>query len=207
MQNAAVVKIFEELADLLEIQNANPFRVRAYRNAARTLETLPESLAEIVKDLNRSLEDLPGIGHDLAEKIKTIITTETLPQLEELRAQVPRGVVDMLRIQGLGPKKAAALFKELGITNLDMLKAAAESGAVASLKGFGDKTAKLILEGLAHVEQAGTRMYFAEARSLAEPILAALRELPSVTQADAAGSYRRRRETVGDLDVLVTSPE
>ena len=207
MQNAAVVKIFEELADLLEIQNANPFRVRAYRNAARTLETLPESLAEIANDPDRSLEDLPGIGHDLAEKIKTIITTETLPQLEELRAQVPRGVLDMLRIQGLGPKKAAALFKELGITNLDMLKAAAESGAVAKLKGFGEKTAKTILEGLSHVEQAGTRMYFAEARSLAEPILAALRELPSVTQAEAAGSYRRRRETVGDLDLLVTSPE
>jgi DNA polymerase (family 10) len=207
MQNAAVVKIFEELADLLEIQNANPFRVRAYRNAVRTLETLPESLSEIAKDPNRSLEDLPGIGHDLAEKIKTIITTETLPQLEELRTQVPRGVLDMLRIQGLGPKKAAALFKELGITNLDMLKAAAESGAVAKLKGFGEKTAKTILEGLSHVEQAGTRMYFAEARSLAEPILAALRELPCVTQAEAAGSYRRRRETVGDLDLLVTSHE
>jgi DNA polymerase (family 10) len=207
MQNAAVVKIFEELADLLEIQNANPFRVRAYRNAARTLETLPESLADIAKDANRSLEDLPGIGHDLAEKIKTIITTETLPQLDELRAQVPRGVLDMLRIQGLGPKKAAALFKELGITNLEMLKAAAESGAVAGLKGFGEKTAKIILEGLAHVEQAGTRMYLAEARSLAEPILDALRGLPSVTQAEVAGSYRRRRETIGDLDILVTSPE
>src|SRR5579863_140907 len=207
MQNAAVVKIFEELADLLEIQNANPFRVRAYRNAARVLEALPESLAQIANDPNRSLEDLAGIGKDLAEKIKTIITTKSLPQLEELRAQVPRGVLDMLRIQGLGPKKAAALFKELGITTLDMLKTAAESGAVADLKGFGEKTAKIILEGLTHVEKAGTRMYLAEARSLAEPILAALRELPSVKQAEAAGSYRRRLETVGDLDILVTSPD
>lgn len=207
MQNAAVVKIFEELADLLEIQNANPFRVRAYRNAARTLGGLSESLAEIAKDPHRSLEDLPGIGHDLAEKIKTIVATETLPQLEELRTQVPRGVLDMVRIPGLGPKKAAALFKELAITSLDMLKAAAESGAVASLKGFGEKTAKTILEGLSHIEKAGTRMYFAEARPLAEPILTALRELPSVTQAEAAGSYRRRRETVGDLDLLVISPD
>ena len=207
MQNAAVVKIFEELADLLEIQNANPFRVRAYRNAARMLGGLPESLAEIAADPNRSLEDLPGIGHDLAEKIKTILATETLPQLDELRTQVPRGVLDMLRISGLGPKKAAILFKELAITNLDMLKAAAESGAVATLKGFGERTAKTILEGLSHIEKTGTRMYFAEARPLAEPILAALRGLPSVTQAEAAGSYRRRRETVGDLDLLVISPE
>jgi len=207
MQNAAVVKIFEELADLLEIQNANPFRVRAYRNAARTLESLTESLAQIANDPNRSLEDLQGIGKDLADKIKTILTTESLPQLEELRKEVPRGVVEMLRIQGLGPKKAAALFKELGVTSLDMLKAAAESGAVAGLKGFGEKTAKIILEGLAHVEKAGTRMYLAEARKLAEPILAALRELPTVKQAEAAGSYRRRLETVGDLDLLVTSPD
>ncbi|MBI3866069.1 MAG: DNA polymerase/3'-5' exonuclease PolX [Planctomycetia bacterium] len=205
MQNSDVVRIFEELGDLLEIQNANPFRVRAYRNAARTLGGLTESLADILADEKRSLEEIPGIGHDLAEKIRTIATTGSLPQLEELRAEVPRGVVDMLRIQGLGPKKAAALFKELGITSLDLLKAAAESGEVAKLKGFGEKTAKTILEGLAHIEQAGVRMYFAEAQPLAEAILDGLRKLPEVSQAEAAGSYRRRRETVGDLDVLVTS--
>src|SRR4029077_11330051 len=100
MQNAAVVKIFEELADLLEIQNANPFRVRAYRNAARTLGDLPESLAGIVGDPQPDIADIPGIGHDLAEKIKVILATSSLPQLEELRSQVPAGVVDMLRIQG-----------------------------------------------------------------------------------------------------------
>src|SRR4029078_9797160 len=107
MQNADIVRLFEELADLLEIQNANPFRVRAYRNAARTLGDLPESVAEIVRDPERSIEDIPGIGHDLAEKIKAIVSTGSLPQLEELRSQVPAGVVEMLRIQGLGPKKAA----------------------------------------------------------------------------------------------------
>ncbi|MGE5192207.1 MAG: DNA polymerase/3'-5' exonuclease PolX, partial [Deltaproteobacteria bacterium] len=205
MQNAEVVKIFEELADLLEIQNANPFRVRAYRNAARMLGDMPESLAEIVADPQRSLEDLPGIGNDLAGKIKTILSTGSLPQLEELRSQVPHGVVEMLRIPGLGPKKAAALFKELSITNLDMLKAAAESGTVAKLKGFGDKTAKSILEGLQHIAQAGARMYFAEAQPLAEAILADLRKLPAVHEAEVAGSFRRRRDTVGDLDVLVTA--
>jgi DNA polymerase (family 10) len=207
MLNSDVVKIFEELADLLEIQGANPFRVRAYRNAARTIGDLPESLAEILADKGRSLEDISGIGHDLADKIKTIAATGTVPQLEELRGQVPRGVVDMLRIPGLGPKKVAALFKELSITSLDMLKAAAESGDVAQLKGFGAKTAKGILEGLTQLEHVGRRMYFAEAQPLTEAILADLRQLPSVTQADAAGSYRRRRETVGDLDLLVTSAD
>jgi DNA polymerase (family 10) len=207
MQNAEVVKIFEELADLLEIQNANPFRVRAYRNAARMLGDLPESLAQIVADPGRSLEDLPGIGHDLAEKIKTILDTGSLPQLEELRSQVPRGVVEMLRIPGLGPKKAAALFKELSITSLEMLKAATESGAVAALKGFGEKTARSILEGLQHIEQSGARMYFADAQPLAEAILADLRKLPVVHEAEIAGSFRRRRDTVGDLDMLVTADE
>src|SRR5947199_7490585 len=136
MQNGDVVKIFDELADLLEIQNANPFRVRAYRNAARTLGDLPESLAEIAGNPDRNLEDLPGIGHDLALKIKTIIETGSLPQLDELRLQIPAGVVAMVRIPGLGPKKAAALFKELSVSSLEVLKAAVESGSVAELKGF-----------------------------------------------------------------------
>src|SRR6516225_5381493 len=207
MQNGDVVKIFDELADILEIQNANPFRVRAYRNAARTLGDLPESLAAIVADPDRKLEDLPGIGNDLAFKIKTIIETGSLPQLEELRQQIPAGVVEMLRIPGLGPKKAAALFKELSITNLDMLKAAAESGAVAKLKGFGDKTANSILEGLEHIAQAGARMYFADAQPLAEAVLADVRKLPAVHEAEVAGSFRRRRDTVGDLDLLVTADD
>ena len=113
----------------------------------------------------------------------------------------------MLRIPGLGPKKAAALFKELGISNLDMLKAAAEAGDVAKLKGFGAKTAQSILEGLAQLAQLGVRMYFAEAEPLVETILSDLRRFPSISEASAAGSYRRRRETVGDLDVLVTSSD
>ncbi len=205
MQNGDVVKIFDELADLLEIQNANPFRVRAYRNAARTLGDLPESLAEIAKNPDRSLEDLPGIGRDLALKIKTIIDTGSLPQLEELRLEIPAGVVAMVRIPGLGPKKAAALFKELSVSSLEMLKAAVESGAVAKLKGFGEKTAKSILEGLEHIEQAGSRVYFAEAQEPAEAVLAALKKLPEVHEAEIAGSFRRRRETVGDLDLLVTA--
>lgn len=204
MQNVEVVRIFEELADLLEIQNANPFRVRAYRNAGRTLGDLPESIAQILADPERKLDDLPGIGKDLAEKVKTICETGSLPQLEELRQQVPRGVVEMLRIPGLGPKKAALLFKELKVANCEMLKEAVESGQVAELKGFGEKTAQSILKGLERIQHVEVRMYFAEAQPVAEAILADLRKLPTVGQAEIAGSFRRRRETVGDLDVLVT---
>ncbi len=208
MQNGDVAKIFDELADLLEIQNANPFRVRAYRNAARTIGDLPESVADILADPERKLEELPGIGNDLAAKIRTIVETEGLPQLEELRAQVPRGVVDMMRLPGLGPKKAAALFKELQIASLEALKQASESGAVAGLKGFGEKTAKKILEGLGKLAQAGPqRVQLAEALPAAEVILADLRNCPGVHEAEIAGSFRRRRETVADLDLLATAAD
>jgi DNA polymerase (family 10) len=207
MQNIEITHLFEELADLLEIQGANPFRVRAYRNAARMLGDLPDSVAEIVADPTRSLEDLPGIGKDLAEKIATIVSTGTLPQLEELRAAVPAGVVEMLKVPGLGPKKAAALFQQLQITSLAELRTQCESGAVAGLKGFGAKTSQAILEGLAHLAQAGQRLYLAEVEPLAEELLAHLRGVPGVLRVEAAGSFRRRRETVGDLDLLAIAAD
>ena len=205
MQNADVARFFEQLADLLEIQGANPFRVRAYRNAARTIENLSESVADIAADDGRDLTELPGIGKDLAEKIVTIIGTGNLPQLEELREQIPAGVVEMLRIDGMGPKKVALLFNELSITSLDELKQAAENGQLAKLKGFGKKTEQKILEGIEHIAQAGQRVYLAEAKAAADAIVDDLLRLDSVTQAAVAGSCRRRKETVGDLDVLATS--
>ncbi|NOX56243.1 MAG: DNA polymerase/3'-5' exonuclease PolX [Planctomycetes bacterium] len=205
MQNAEVAKLFDELADLLEIQGANPFRLRAYRNAARTIENLPESVGDIIADPDRDLTDLPGIGKDLAQKIETIVETGSLPQLEELREQIPAGVVEMLRIPGVGPKKVAALYKELGIASLDELKQAAEAGRLAQLKGFGKKTEQAILEGIDHATEAGQRVYLAEAKPDADRIVADLSRLKSVKQAAVAGSCRRLKETVGDLDVLVTA--
>lgn len=205
MQNADVARLFDELADLLEIQGANPFRVRAYRNASRTIGDLTESVAGIEADSERKLTDLPGIGADLAEKVRTILSTGKLPQLEELRAQVPAGVLDMLRLPGLGPKKAAALFKELHIVSLAELKTAALEGKVADLKGFGKKTQDAILKEIDRVADAGKRFSIAQAKAEADAILDDLKKLKSVTQAAVAGSCRRRRETVGDLDCLVTS--
>jgi DNA polymerase (family X) len=205
MQNTDVARIFDSLADLLEIQEANPFRVRAYRNAARTIGNMSESVADILDDPNRGLDDLPGIGKDLAAKINTIVKTSSLPQLEELRAKIPAGVVEMLGLPGIGPKKVAALYKELNIDSLENLKAAAQKGEIAKLKGFGKKTEQTILENIDAVKEAGKRFFINEAKLAADEIVADLLKLKSVKQASVAGSCRRRRESAGDLDVLVTS--
>ncbi len=205
MQNDQVARVFDELADLLEIQKANPFRVRAYRNAARTITSLSQSVADLVEDQDADLTQLDGIGKDLAQKIETIVRTGTLPQLEELRQQVPAGVRDMLRIPGLGPKKVGALFGTLNITSLDELRAAAEAGTIAELKGFGKKTQQHILDNIDRAAAAEQRMRLAEAKIDADRIVGDLRQVPGVLHADAAGSCRRRKETVGDLDILVTA--
>ncbi len=207
MNNATIAVQFEELADLLEIQGANPFRVRAYRNAARTLEALSESAADILADESRSLTDLEGIGDDLAEKIAVLVTTGKLPQLEDLRAEVPVGVLDIMRLPGLGPKKAAVLWKELGIDGLGPLKAAAERGEIQKLKGFAKKTEQSILENIDQAAAAGQRTWYADAEPAVEAIVAELSKLKAVRQISPAGSFRRRRETVGDLDLLVTSDD
>ncbi len=206
MTNAEVAACFEELADLLELEGANPFRVRAYRNAARTVAGLAESVETLV-DEGADLTELPGIGKDLAEKIACIVHTGTLPQLEELRAKYPTGVLDMLKIPGLGPKKVAVLFRELGIQTLEELRAAAEAGRIAGLRGFGKKTEQSILEGIEHLQTAIARVYLAEAMPVAEAIREDIASLDCVDKAEIAGSFRRRKETVGDLDLLVTSTD
>jgi DNA polymerase (family 10) len=207
MQNAEIARLFEELADLLEIQGANPFRLRAYRNAGRTIEGLTEPIAVLAEEGPKALTALQGIGKDLANKIVVACETGELPQLNELREEVPPGVVKMLRIPGIGPKKVAALYKELKLETLDQLKEAAENGDVANLKGFGKKTAETILEGLEQIEQAGMRVYLADAMPVVEEILASLSKCEAITQVTVAGSFRRRKETVGDLDVLATSTD
>ena len=207
MQNQHIAAMFNEVADLLEIQGANSFRVRAYRNGARTLENLSQSVADLLVEPDGGLEKLDGIGKDLASKIAVIIQTGQLPQFEELRLQVPAGVLEMLRIPGLGPKKAKVLFEELGISSLEQLKIACETGKVAELKGFGKKTEKSILEGLPHAQEAGKRFLISVARASADEIVEDLKQLPSVSQVSVAGSCRRRKETCGDLDILATADD
>lgn len=207
MLNADVARLFEDLADLLELDGANTFRVRAYRNASRTVESLSADIAAIVERDPAELQQLDGIGKDLADKIVVIVRTGKLPQLEELKEKIPVGVVQMLRIPGIGPKKVSALFKELGLETLEALKQAAEQGRIAELKGFGKKTEQTILEGIALATEAGQRVFLSDAKTEADTIVADLQQLDCVQQATVAGSCRRRKETVGDLDVLVTSSD
>ncbi len=207
MQNEQVARFFDEIADLLEIQGANAFRVRAYRNASRTIGDLPESIATLADESAKALTEIDGIGKDLAEKIVTLIETGAIPQLDELREQVPTGVRQMLLIPNIGPKKVGKLYEELGVQTLDDLKAACEAGRVAELKGFGKKTEQTILEGLEHVATAGQRFLLDVSTHAAEAIVEDLLTLDVVDRASVAGSCRRRKESCGDLDVLATSSD
>jgi len=206
MTNAQIADVFEQLADLLEFQGANAFRVRAYRNGARAIRDLPESVASILED-ERDLTKIEGIGKGVAEKCAALVETGHLPQLEEIKKEVPDSVLDMLRVPNLGPKKAAVLYNELNISTLDQLKAACEAEKVRELKGFGAKTEQTILQGLDIAKAANKRIYWADADEIAQALRAHLRDCPSIEQLELAGSYRRGRDTVGDLDVLVVSTD
>lgn len=203
MKNDVIASHFELLADLLEIQGANPFRIRAYRNAARTISSTSESMDDMVRS-DRDLTELTGIGKDLARQIIEIVTTGRHASLEELKTQIPNGVLDMLRIQGVGPKKVSVFFNELGLKSLAELKAACEAGRLRELKGFGKKSEESILQNIDLAATQGERVSIAEARAAADAIVEDLRQLPEVEQVAIAGSCRRRRETCGDLDVLAT---
>lgn len=206
MTNARIADIFDEIADMLEFKGANPFRLRAYRNGARTIRHYSEPLASIVADDDRKLTDIDGIGKDLAAKIETLVETTKLEMHEELKEEIPSSVFAILRIPGLGPKKAAVLYNEMGIQSLDQLKAACEAEEVRALKGFGAKTEKVILDGMAYAESAAsqTRIQWSQADDIAQSLLKHMQTCDGIHQMEMAGSYRRRRDTIGDLDLLVT---
>ena len=207
MNNFRISEVFDLIADLLEFQGANPFRVRAYRNGARTIHDYPEQMQTILGQADRKLTDIPGLGKDLAEKVAALCATGTVPLLEELQSQVPQSVLTLLRIPGLGPKKAAVLFKELNISTLDQLRAACEAQEIRKLKGFGAKTEEAILSGIAMAKTAGDRMRWADADAIAQTIKTYLQTCPDVEQLEVAGSYRRGKDTIGDLDFLVVSSD
>ena len=207
MDNLAIANVFEELAELLEFKGENPFRIRAYRQGAKAIRDLDESVASIVADPERELADLPGIGNTLVEKTETLLKTGGLPQLEKLRGEVPEVLMQMARIPGLGAKKAATLQKELSIESLGDLRKACESGQVAKLKGFAKKTEQSILEGLAIAEQAAERIYWAKGDELAKSIERHMQQCDAIERMQWAGSYRRGRETVGDLDLVVVATD
>ena len=201
MKNDTIAGQFELLADLLEIDGANPFRIRAYRGAARTISSASESLAQLAGD-GEDLTQFQGIGKDLARQIVEYVATGQLASLEELRAKIPPGVLDMLRIPGVGPKKVAVFFRTLGLRTLAELKEACEAGRIAELKGFGKKTEAGILQNVDKAAENASRISISDARVIAESVVDDLRQLPEVLQCEVAGSCRRRRESCGDLDVL-----
>lgn len=204
--NARIAADLDEIADLLELQDANPFRVRAFRNGARTIRDLDRSVASLV-ETGEDLRDLPGIGKDLATQIERKVRGEPMTSLEALRSEVPRGLLDVIRVPGLGPKKARAVWTELGVTSLDALETAANEGRVAKLKGFGAKTQDRILRGVASVRRFAERRRRADAEATLAPLLGWLREGPDLERIEVAGSYRRGRDTIGDLDLLVVSDD
>lgn len=202
--NARVAAVFTQLADLLEVQGANPFRVRAYRNAARTVEGLGKELRALL-DEGYDLTKLAGIGRDLAEKIEEILATGTSEALEELHQEVPASLEQLLAIPNLGPKRVKQLFHELNIADLDGLKTAAEQGRLREIKGLGAKTEQAVLQAIAAEQTRERRFLLSDAEPLAEAVRDHLLEAKGVREVVVAGSYRRGRDTVGDLDILVTA--
>jgi DNA polymerase (family X) len=207
MTNQKIAIAFDQIADILEFQAANPFRVRAYRNASRTIGDLTEAVAEIVRDPNRELIELAGIGKDLAEKITELVTTGRLKYLEDLQAQIPSTVLALLRVPGMGPKKAAVLFKELGIETLEQLRVACEAQQIRNLKGFGAKTEEAILKGLSIAAQGDLRTKWAVADAIVIAVIDHMRSHKGIKQIETAGSYRRCCETIGDLDFLIEAKD
>jgi len=206
MTKAEIAGVLEEIGTLLELKGENPFKVRAYRSGARVLESIEEAeLAGLAA--GGGLESIPGIGVALARKIAELHATGTLGFYEDLKASIAPGLVEMLQIPGLGPKKIRALHGQLGISGVEALAVACESGEVAKLGGFGEKTQAKILTGIRNREAYGRRRLWWEASEIAEPIVLGLRALPQVIRAEAAGSLRRGLETVGDLDFLVSATE
>lgn len=206
VHNSEIAAMFDHVADLLEVQDANPFRVRAYRNAADTIRDQSRSVASMVEE-GEDLSELPDIGEDLAGKIGEMVRTGNLPLLDELSEDVPEAIVEATRIPGIGPKRARALFEALDLGSIDDLKTAAKEGRIADIEGFGDKTEAKILEELERGDITERRFRLDIAEDFAEPLVAWIREIDGVDRAEIAGSYRRRKETVGDLDILAAGED
>lgn len=203
MHNTEIAHLFERFAVLLDIDGANPFRVRAYRNAARTIESLSQSLESMIAD-GADLTELPGIGEDLAQKIADIVATGRFHDLDAIEKRVPGALADLTELPGLGPKRVRSLFKDLGIASLPELSRAAKAGKLQTLPGFGPKIEQAVLQAVDRHISTEKRLMLSTAEDIAAPLIAYLKAMPGVSSAVVAGSFRRRRETVGDLDLLVT---
>lgn len=205
ISNGDAAAMFDLIADMLQLKGENVHRVLAYRRAAETIASLPRSLKAVYEE--GTLTELSGIGDTLAEKIEELFSTGQLEFYNRLAAEIPPGVVAMMKVPGMGPKKAAMFWKEVGINNLDELKAAAEQGKLRDLPGMGAKSEAKVLEGIIALQNRSDRVRISDALPIAEQILEALLEFPGVVRGDIGGSLRRRRDTIGDIDLLIASAD
>jgi DNA polymerase (family 10) len=203
--NAEIAGRFEEFADLLEADDVE-YKPRAYRRAAENIRSYPSPIADRIEAGDReAVENIDGVGDAIASKIVEYVETGAIEELEELRAELPIDIADITRIEGVGPKTAGKLYRELGVQTLDDLEEAAEAGKVQEVKGFGPKTEQNILENLEFARTVGQRQLLGEARPLADDVLAFLESIEQVERCEVAGSIRRWRETIGDVDVLAAT--
>ena len=203
MDKVKVAEILVEIGTLLELKGENPFKTRAYSNAARALESLTEPLETLIAE--KRLGDIPGIGEAIEKKVTELVTTGGLKYYDEIKASIPPGLVEMLGIPGMGPKKVKALHDKLGLESIVQLEAACRAGQIAGLEGFGEKTQAKILQGIQFKRTYAARHHLHKALSMAEPLLEKLRQHPEVIRCSTGGSLRRWRETIGDIDFLASS--
>jgi len=206
MTNAELAAVLSEMADLLEIGGENHFRVLSYRRAAEVVAGAGREISALLAEEGPdALEELPGIGKGLAQHLAELAATGELAEHNELKSQYPPGLLEMLRLPGLGPKRLALIYRELGVGSVEELAEVARAHRLRDLPGMGAKSEENLLHGLELYRQSAERALLGEMVPLAEQLVAGLRELPGVAAADYAGSARRGRETVGDLDLLAAS--
>jgi len=202
MENLEIAAVLEEVADLLEIKGSNPFRIRAYRNAVRTIQGLTRPLDAMVAG-GEELTELPGIGKEMASHVRELVEWGELGLLEDMGREVPRGLRDLIRLDGVGPKKAKKLWESLGVTSVDELEEVLPTGRVEALGGFGKKSVEKIARSIQDFRKHQGRFLLSDADVLVAPLVRHLEGFPGVERVEVAGSYRRRKETVGDIDLLV----
>jgi len=206
MTNAEIASLFERIGKILTLQDENPFRIRAYDRAAMTLLSLSEDLASIYKEKGEDgLKEIPGIGEDLAAKIVELLTTGKLDYLEKLQKKIPEGLFHVMQIQGMGPKKTHFVWKEYKVTSVPELEALMKSGKLVGVKNWGEKSIQNVLLGIDALKSHGSRVALPIALKIAENIVKELKETGLCTNIEIAGSVRRRKETIGDIDILVSS--
>lgn len=204
MENADIAKIFEDIADLLEIKGENPFRVRSYRNAALIISGMPESMRNIVEKDEKELENIRGIGKSIHEKIVEVVKTGKCKFHDELLKEMPPGLLELLEVSGIGPKKVQLLYDSLGIKSVEELENAAKQGKLKNLPHMGEKTEEKILKAVQELKSHKGRFRISLAMSYAEPLIEYLRKIPGITAIEPAGSLRRWKDTIGDVDILIS---